>query len=406
MRGRTFGAFFLSAFLIRFFIAAMTGMFHRPIPTEMEAIGMNVATFGTYWLYGGPTAFSTPVFPLFLAGINALFGTGVADRIVEVTLACGMSALRCALVPLFALEAGLGRPVAMLAGCLGVVYIAARDTEMDGGLDGPYVALALVALTWAALRLWRDGNWQKRTPWGFFLFCGFAGLLNPSVLAVIGGFLAAGAIACPAKARRRYLQQAALAVAGILVFLLPWAIRNDLSLGAPVLTRSNFGMEFWVSNGPERTFDHPNNYGRFHPSQNPEEGARVQELGEVEYSRERFAEGIDWVRTHPGEYLRFTAERFLAWWFPPHPLAMLGPKLLLTLAAFFGLWRMFRRQAPAAWPILITWIAFPDVYYLVQWSSRYRYPMEWQILLCGCVGIYGLWEAVRRPGARPVPADA
>jgi hypothetical protein len=40
--------------------------------------------------------------------------------------------------------------------------------------------------------------------------------------------------------------------------------------------------------------------------------------------------------------------------------------------AFAGLWLMFKRQRLVAWLILITWITFPDIYYLVQWSSRYR----------------------------------
>jgi hypothetical protein len=88
-----------------------------------------------------------------------------------------------------------------------------------------------------------------------------------------------------------------------------------------------------------------------------------------------------------------TAQRFAAWWFPPHPPIFLAPKLVLTLLAFAGLWLMFRHQPIVAWLFLLTWITFPDVYYILHWSSRYRYPMDWQILLCASVALFAAYQA-------------
>ena len=193
--------------------------------TEMEAIALNLAEFGDYNLNGVPTAHCTPLFPLYLAGIFSIFGTGLLAQFVKITLTCAVSALRCGLVPLFAIDAGLDPRIGALAGGIGVLYIGALETDISGGLDGPYVALALLILVWAILRMWRDGSWQTRTPWWFFAFCGFCALLNPNLLPVIGGFLLAGAVACPAAVRRRYLRQTALLALGILAFLLPWAIQ-------------------------------------------------------------------------------------------------------------------------------------------------------------------------------------
>jgi hypothetical protein len=114
------------------------------------------------------------------------------------------------------------------------------------------------------------------------------------------------------------------------------------------------------------------------------------------------------VRTHPGNFLRLLAERIAAWWFPPHPPILLAPKLVLTLLAFAGLWRMFRRQPLIAWLFLITWLTFPDVYYLVHWSSRYRSPMDWQILFSASVALFAAWQAIhsRREAPRDAPAVA
>jgi len=389
-----FVVFFVLAFLIRLLIAWKSRMFSMLTRSEMEGIALNVVGSGDYDLFGVPTAYGTPVLPLYLAGLFSIFGTGLLAEIVKVTVTCAVSALRCGLLPVFALEVGLGPRVAALVGSISVLYIGALYTEVNGGVDGPWLAVVLLILIWAIVRMWRDGSWQTRTPWWFFAFCGFSALLNPNLLPVMGAFLLAGAVACPAEARRRYLRQAALVALGILVFLVPWGIRNYLSVGAPIMTRSNFGIEFWVSNGPGRTFDHPYNYETYHPSMSQTEAAKLADVGEVEYSRMRLADGIDWVRANPGGFLRLTAQRFAAWWFPPHPPIFLAPKIVLTLLAFTGLWLMFQRQPLVAWLFLLTWLTFPDVYYIVHWTSRYRYPMDWQILLCASVALVAGYEAV------------
>jgi hypothetical protein len=404
-----FAAFFVLALVFRLAIAAKSHMFNWLERSEMEVIALNVVQVGDYNLYDAPTAHSMPVFPLFLAGIFSLCGTGLLAQTVSAILACAVSALRCGLVPLFALDAGFDSRTAALAGCLSVAYIGSLETELSGKVDGPYVAIAMLVLIWAAMRMWRDRSWQTRTPWWFFAFCGFSVLLNPSLLAVMGGLLLAGAVVCPPMARGRYGRQAALAALCVLIFLLPWAIRNYQVLGAPILTRSNFGMEFFVSNGPDRTFDVTENAERYHPSGHIAETDKVASLGEVEYNRLKLAEALGWVRSHPGGFLRLTAIRAAAWWFPPHPPILLAPKVVLTLLAFAGMWLMFRRQPLAAWLFLITWATFPDVHYLVQWIGRYRTPMDWQILLCAAVALSAIWQAAvrsRREAKRDVPLVA
>jgi len=203
---------------------------------------------------------------------------------------CAASALRCALIPLFVEDAGLGRGIAILSGVLSVFYIGALETEIRGGVDGPFVALSLLAIVWMSMRLWRTASWQTRTPWGFFALCGFSALLNPQVIPVIAGIIATGLCACAAEFRKRFLAQGVLTVACIFLFLLPWGIRNWMELDSFILTRSNFGLELWVSNGPDRTFDLPTNYGRLHPLSNRDEAAKLVHLGEVAYNKEKLQE--------------------------------------------------------------------------------------------------------------------
>ncbi|MGD0693297.1 MAG: hypothetical protein ABSB82_00420 [Terriglobia bacterium] len=384
---------FLVAFVFRLAVVWETGLF-RGLPgrTEVERIAHSVVAYGEYGnpytLHTGATAHSTPVYPLFLAGLFALFGTGVLTEIVRTTITCAISALRCALVPLFALDAGLDPRTAALAAGLSVFYIPALETEVRGTTDGAWLALVLIAVIWASLRIWRSRSWQSRTSWWFFALCGFAALLDSSILPLIGGLLMAGAIACPVGFRKRYLRQVLFLSLSIFLFLLPWAVRNHFTLNKLIWTKSNFGLEFWMSNGPERAFDLATNMGDpyLHPSHSVQEARLVQDLGEVRYNQQKMEEAMAWVRANPGEFLHLTFERIVAWWFPPGPnFAVQAAKICLSLLAFAGLAFLFRTQPLAAWLFLLTWITYPDVYYVLQWSSRYRFPMEWQLLMCGSV---------------------
>ena len=84
----------------------------------------------------------------------------------------------------------------------------------------------------------------------------------------------------------------------------------------------------------------------------------------------------------------------------------MAPKIAISLAAFAGLWLMFRRQPLVAWLFLITWITYPNIYYVIQWIGRYRCPMDWQVLVCASVALFAAWQAVRprHEAARDVPA--
>ncbi|HYW45738.1 MAG TPA: hypothetical protein VE959_22935 [Bryobacteraceae bacterium] len=405
---------FAVAFALRLAAAWMNGAFRsgelRP-GTEVELIAASVAGTGVYGnpyypMPTGPTAHATPVYPLYLAGLYALFGTGALSAVLRVVITSAVSSLRCALLPLFALDVGLGRVAAVLAAVLGIFYIGAVTTEVQGHTDGAWLALTILVLVWWTLRIWQDGRWQQRTPWMFFVFCGFCALLNPATLPVIGAFAAAGAIACPAAFRKRYLRQAALLALTIVMCLLPWAIRNSISLGKVIWTRSNFGLEFWLSNGPGREFDLPSNIGFGehtveHPSFNREEAGRVLAAGEVRYNQQRLEETLEWVRDNPADFAGMTLRRILAWWFPPRNPVLVAIKLVLTLLAFAGLWLLFRSQPPVAWLFLLTWVTFPDVYYVIQWSSRYRLPMDWQLVLCASVTLGAAWSLIARKAGRP-----
>lgn len=404
----TFVWFFVAAFLIRIAVAWYTGHLTHMVRTEMFEIARSIAAAGEfgnpYAGLTGPTAHSTPPFPLLLAAIIATLKTADLVQPAISLLACAASALRCALVPLFVQDAGLGRGAVIGSGVLSTLYIGALQTEVGGALDGPYVAMSLLAILWMSLRLWRTASWIGTTPWTFFALCGFSTLLNPQVLPVIAGIVAAAFIASPAPWRKRLIAQSGLLAATIFVFLLPWGIRNSRELGSFILTRSNLGLELWLSNGPDRTYDLPGNYGRLHPTANTKERARVSLLGEVAYNSEKLNEASGWIRENPTDFARLTLRRAFAWWFPPGHWALSSVKWFLSLLALGGLVILWTRHRLSAALFAATWLTFPTLYYAIQWTSRMRYPMDWQLLVSAAVALHFL--ATRwLPQVQPVAND-
>jgi hypothetical protein len=409
MRRRTVLLIFAAAFCLRMAAAWVSGALRgmELVPgTEMENIAASLVRTGEYAnpyhaAATGLSAHASPLYPLYLAALYALLGTGAASALARVVITCIVSSLRAVLLLKFGLDAGLGRAVSLTAAVMSVVYAGALTTEVAGHTDNAWMSVALLGLLWMALRLWRDGTWKTRAPWRFFALCGFCTLLNPAMLPVIGVLVVAGAIVCGGQWRARYLGQAALLAATIVMVLLPWALRNRMSLGKTIWTRDNFGLEFWLSNGPGRTYDLPHNIGfgehevAEHPFFSLEEAERVAAAGEVKYNEQRLDETLGWARENPAEFLMLTARRFLAWWFPPGSFIVVAIKGVLTTLAFAGLWMLFRLQPLVGWLCLLTWISFPDVYYVIQWSSRYRVPMDWQLLLCAAVALTTVWIRVR-----------
>ena len=385
---------FFIALAIRLAIAWKSAMFSIEGSSEVESIAVNLATTGEYGnpyaTFTGPTAHSPPVYPLFLAALYSILGTGAAARMATVAITSALAALRCALLPLFALDAGLDRRIAVLSGVLSTIYVGGSlQSEVRGHSDVAWLGLVLLVLVWTSLRMWRTRSWKAQTPWWFFAFCGFAALLDPVVLPVLAGFVLAGLTACPRLDRRGYLRQVLLLACAIFVCLLPWAIRNYVALGSPILTRSNFGLELWLSNGPGRSYDLMPNVEARHPSWHSAESAQVADLGEVRYNRLKFDEARDWMLAHPAEFFRLTGQRFLAWWFPPSPIPLLFVlRIALTLLAGAGI--VLLRRTLVGRLFALTWLMFPAVYYVIQWTARYRFPMDWQLVLCASVALWGI----------------
>lgn len=392
-------ALFAAALTLRIAIIFATGMNHDLYFYELERTAFCLATRGVYgnpfMIDTGPTAHVVPAYTLLLAAIFKLFGYTVTAETVKEILAATVASVRCGLLPWLAVRMGLNRPAALIAGILSVAWIGPLETELKGGWESPYTALFLLILT---ARHFIHPVSKQTTGQAMItgVLWGVLFLLNPATVLVLLAFLIVDLF----RTRRWFWRNAIIVAGTIFVVLLPWGLRNQGALGSFILTRSNFGLELYLAYHPGAAWNNLANVrgeDGVHPINNPQEALRVRELGEVAYNREKLDLALDWIRTEPAEAAHLAFLHFVRFWFPPgRTVAYTALLWVLTLIALVGyvlLWRQARDLAIHFGALLMS---FPLMYYVVSWSSRYRDPIEWVMLLLVAIVIS---EIIRQ--ARP-----
>jgi len=357
----------------------------------------------------GPTAHVTPGFPLLAAALLLISGSrwGFALRLAAV--AC--TAVMVSSFPYAARRLGLGRETGVVAA---ILWLGATPV-LYPYFESPWAAAVNLAVTLLAAA-W-IGKPSPARALAFGIACGVALLL---LATVVPALLAILLFACFSV--RRQCLVAVLAAAAVIA---PWMVRNFLVFGGWVPFRSNFGLELAVSNNDCASFSLQQNLDTGchitgHPYRNATEAARVREMGEIAYNRQRLRDALDWIRANPRKFLALTAERIVAFWFPhdTHDLpAILGTPgfrlhflmtVLLTPLGFAGLAMLYRSDRLSA-SLLAAWLAlYPLVYYIIQSSDRYRLPVLWVTYLLGALPIRRLldrlashWASRARPPLLP-----
>jgi hypothetical protein len=366
----------------------------RPRPgrelNELEQVAQSLAllgSFGNPYLHpSGPTAHVAPGVPLLLGMVYAIFGIGWQGELVKRFLAALVCSIQYALLPRVAMALGLPRLTGAVAGLLAALipYKGFIETT-DSPWEQPYVALALVLLFLHTVKAWqqpppdaRDSSVPSRDRKGAVLrgsLWGLATLISPML-----GLVFAAVILYEVFALSRRAGLAAMLTA-FAAIQAPWIVRNWIQLHGLVLSRSNFGIEFRLSNAPESFALMEDNVShglldRYHPAHSEAEFEHVRDMGEVAYNRDEMLLAEQEIRHDPGHFLRLTSERAWRFWLEPsRRLKSTLATTFVTLLGFAGLWMLPRGAGvKLVWLILLS---YPLVYYLVQVDRRYRYPVEW-----------------------------
>lgn len=373
----------------------------------------------------GPTAHIMPLVPILAGTLFRLFGEQSAITISLLTLwALGTvfggyllynSAFRRLGVPAFA------RLGAFAVASLMPLYMSYETVSFwawEGGLAMLLGALCLDQL----IRLDQSARVGWRDVVGMSLLVAAVFYVSPALGlgAYFGGFLLMLRKFHPKK----WLGVAGIVAAAAVVVLAPWYIRNIEVMGAPILLRSNFGLEMALANHPGavttddklRTFN--TRYQAIHPYAASLKGYEALQAagGEVAYAKGLGDEAKAWVAEHPGEFAGLAADHLGQMLYPPRwGWDLFGKSDQTTpvrqaihwAITTFGLLGLVIGIRAVGWRILYVagFALLPLLPYLiVQPTLRYRYLVYHLLLWLAFAGIGWALSLAGRVGPRAAAA--
>jgi len=331
----------------------------------------------------GPTAWVAPLYPVLLAGIFRTFGTySRLSGFVALTFNSACSVFTAVILYHLGREL-FGERTGRWAGWAWALlpYAVYWPTRVVWDTSLTACLLALVLLL--TVRLGRSPTGRLFAAFG--LAWGLLALANPVALSFA---LPSWAWVCWEQRRKGVLSPPRLLGAGFLFLLcvVPWLLRNYQTFGELVFIRSNFGEELRLGNGPGGLGDW---MVWLHPTHNFQQLERYREMGEVAYVSTRGREALAFIRDHPRLFLANTARRVYWFWFGTARDGLSEPLLFLRTVAFaessllslagLGLMIWTRKREGFLFAALL--LLFPLVYYCTFVLTRYRHPIEPEMLL-------------------------
>ncbi len=335
------------------------------------------------WL-GSQVFFQAPLYPYLLAVLYKVFGHSLdAVYLVQIAFAvAGVWALYRAGRQMGGERVGLA--VAGLAAFYGPFLF--HDVHL---LKESLAVSVTCFLLWALTRK----QWLAAG-----LLLGVLALLRENALLLLP-FLAAG---------KGFLRKGALLAAGLVLALVPVAIRNGIVGGDFLPTTFQGGVNFYIGNNPEADGTYrPIVPGKQIPALERQEPVRVAEmelgrkLSPGEVSSFWMGKALAWAVDHPGDFLRLQFRKlgmFWNWYEWPDAVdyywvRSLSPALrwggfvefgAVSLLALAGLWMIRREPRPFAPALLFAlgWMLTTIVFFLF---SRYRLPAVPALMLLAAV---------------------
>lgn len=346
----------------------------------------------------GPTAWMTPVYPTILAGIFRLCGPYTFQAwVVAVLVNILFSSLAC--VPIFFAGkkmGGLG--VAAGAAWLWALYPNAFQIAVESIWDASLAALLAATILWATFAL--AESTRVRDWFGYGLLWGLTLMTNATLGSALP-FLLLWLMYRARSARGPWLARPALAFGVALLCCAPWTIRNYAVLHSFVPLRSVLGLQLWMGNNP-----HAKEVwlGEGHPIHEQAERDLYVELGEVAYMRQKKAEAVEYMLSHPSREALLIGRRFISFWSggTPHPVEdfihwrsnwprfVLLFNVLAALGALVGIVFLLLGRSEHALPSAALPILYPCAYYLTLALPRYQLPIAPIELLLAVIGVHAL----------------
>jgi 4-amino-4-deoxy-L-arabinose transferase-like glycosyltransferase len=340
----------------------------------------------------GPTAWMTPLYPLFLSAIMRVFGAYTFASWVAAAL-CNIGFSTAVCVPVYAAGRRIGgAALGVTAAWLWAIFPNAILLSFESLWDTSLSALLGATVLWATLRVSDARRWSAWAGYGFLW--GIVLMTNAALVSLMPFLVAWLAW----RARPRAFARPALAVAVALLCCVPWTIRNYAVFHTFVPLRSVLGLQLWVGNNPHAKVVW---LGEQHPINDTAERNQYIAFGETAYMHEKLDAAVDYIMHHPGREARLIAGRFVSIWAggTPAPLTDFFRNhslwfryvLLFNLAAAIGtaagIFLLFRERNPYTFPLAVFPLVFPWAYYLTLALPRYRHPIDPALVLLFAVSL-------------------
>ena len=281
-------------------------------------------------------------------------------------------------------------------------YFVWHDTSLqETGLFAFFVTLSL-------LLLYRARNAKSKLVWGMAgLSLGMAMLMRPSLTPFLGMTLLWSALVMSGSIRAR-LGRVAMLAGALLVVLLPWLLRNQIVVGAPILT-SQSGRFLWIGNN-EDTFSH-------YPQDNidaseaeawlalsPAEILEIQSLADDEVAQSDwfFERGISYIKENPGTTLWGATRKIwtgFSWIFSP------GKRSIEQLAYIISYFPLLVFGGWGFWITRNRWREFSLIYMLflsfmvgtaIFWAhTSHRVYLDVYLMIFAGYAVYSIYHNAR-----------
>lgn len=336
-----------------------------------------------------PTAQQPPVYPLILAGIFKVFGS---YSVVSAWTAVLINVLAGAVTAVLLYHVGrlhFGETVGILAAWLWVLPWMYPVNAFSVSLTNAYLAaLGLTAVFLVPKTL--EGNWR----WFVLgIYFGLLVLLQPSLLPMV--LVYGGWLAWPrAGSRRAGSTRVLIAIAGVVLALAPWTIRNYVTFERFIPLRDNLGLELWLGNRPgmQGTVDFSGDF----PDHDPSNYAR---LGELRFMDGKFDAAKEFIIHQPASFARRVLRRIVEFWYVPYSF----PWIVVAIFAWLGAAWAIRKDG-SEWVWLIMLAVYPLVYYVTHNFATYRHPIEpLEILLAAYAMVEIIAATTKKAGTREFP---
>jgi len=345
-----------------------------------------------------PSNLLPPAYVLLVAGVYRAFGiqTPAATLVLHLTNALATS---LAVVPVFFVARRLGGQLAgwLAAGLLAVNPIVFGFTNLIW--DTCLFTLAVAVVVWVTCRLLlrRPGppTWRFWLTWlGFGLLLGALALLNPALTLCYPVLVLWPLVRVHGWRPKPLLIGITASVAGWLIAIAPWTVRNYVRLGQLSYIRGGFGLELWLGVCPEADGQSSDVYPCRFPLLSEAEQERIAELGEQGYLRRCARQAVDSIAAHPVRYLGLVGLRAVDYWagtlftnappgqggWPRRPAralvaAFMTAEVVLVLLAL-SVAAARRTVGPDARWLIALLLCFSATYCITHVMVRFRTPSE------------------------------